>query len=176
MELKSTSSFKDVDIDAMLEHTTFDEFMKGLYANKISKVGATMPASSERKNEFESMWATIMGGGIEEQAQEDLKLSFEKMTDVDAEKVGHTLMEAQALQNVRERRKRLAMSSIFDGSERKLNMQAEATKTPKDLENQIDLTQMQETKEQELLRDIDDELDILDAYIDPFDLKTQNKK
>jgi len=31
MELKSTASFKDIDIDAMLEHTTFDEFMKGLY-------------------------------------------------------------------------------------------------------------------------------------------------
>lgn len=35
MELKSTQSFKDIDIDSMLEHTTFDEFMKGLYMNKI---------------------------------------------------------------------------------------------------------------------------------------------
>lgn len=31
MELQSTSSFKDIDIDKMLEHTTLDDFMKGLY-------------------------------------------------------------------------------------------------------------------------------------------------
>ena len=36
MELRSTASFKDIDIDAMLEHTTFDEFMKGLYANRVA--------------------------------------------------------------------------------------------------------------------------------------------
>ena len=35
MELKSTASFKDVDIDSMLEHTTFDDFMQGLYLNKV---------------------------------------------------------------------------------------------------------------------------------------------
>ena len=37
MELKSTSSFKDIDIDRMLEHTTFDDFMKGLYVNRVEK-------------------------------------------------------------------------------------------------------------------------------------------
>lgn len=31
MELQSTSSFKDIDIDRMLQHTTLDDFMKGLY-------------------------------------------------------------------------------------------------------------------------------------------------
>jgi hypothetical protein len=31
MELQSTSSFKDIDIDKMLEHTTLDDFMRGLY-------------------------------------------------------------------------------------------------------------------------------------------------
>jgi hypothetical protein len=36
MELKSTASFKDIDIDAMLETTTFDQFMKGLFTSKIS--------------------------------------------------------------------------------------------------------------------------------------------
>ena len=35
MELRSTSTFKDIDIDAMLEHTSFDEFMHGLYLNKV---------------------------------------------------------------------------------------------------------------------------------------------
>ena len=37
MELKSTASFKDIDIDAMLEHTSFDDFMKGLYSTRVAK-------------------------------------------------------------------------------------------------------------------------------------------
>ena len=41
MELKSTTSFKDIDIDAMLEHTTFDEFMKGLYTSRVAQTKTT---------------------------------------------------------------------------------------------------------------------------------------
>lgn len=33
MELESTASFKDIDIDKMLEHTTMDDFMRGLYVS-----------------------------------------------------------------------------------------------------------------------------------------------
>jgi hypothetical protein len=57
MELKSTTSFKDVDIDAMLEHTTFEEFMKGLYSSRVATQKTNQP-----KNEFEQMWASIMTG------------------------------------------------------------------------------------------------------------------
>ena len=32
MELQSTSAFKEIDIDSMLEHTTMEDFMKGLYS------------------------------------------------------------------------------------------------------------------------------------------------
>jgi hypothetical protein len=35
MELRSTSSFKDIDIDSMLEHTTFEDFMRGMYLSKV---------------------------------------------------------------------------------------------------------------------------------------------
>lgn len=35
MELRSTSTFKDIDIDSMLEHTSFEDFMQGLYMNKV---------------------------------------------------------------------------------------------------------------------------------------------
>jgi hypothetical protein len=49
MELKSTASFKDVDIDTMLEHTTFDEFMKGLYVNKVV---AAKPKNDAGANDF----------------------------------------------------------------------------------------------------------------------------
>lgn len=31
MELQSTVSFKQIDIDKMLEHTSLDDFMRGLY-------------------------------------------------------------------------------------------------------------------------------------------------
>ena len=34
MELESTSSFRDIDIDKMLEHTTMDDFMRGLYSSQ----------------------------------------------------------------------------------------------------------------------------------------------
>jgi len=149
MELKSTTSFKDIDIDAMLEHTTFDEFMKGLYANKVARTSsAPVKAQGEQKNEFESMWSSIMGAGKEEEEAEELKLAFDKQQEDEGQFHGHSLMEAQALANIRERRKRLAMSSIFDGSEKKAGAKHEEEDAgPKDLENQIDLTTLQETKE-----------------------------
>ena len=53
MELKSTSSFKDIDIDRMLEHTTFDEFMKGLYLNRVEKKTSTQ--SLQPVSDFDKM-------------------------------------------------------------------------------------------------------------------------
>ena len=83
-------------------------------------------------------------------------------------------MEAQALANVRERRKRRTQSAIFDGSEKKQTHKVETT--IKNLDNQIDLTLLQEEKREDQYTEIDDELDILEAYIDPFDVKAQLKK
>ena len=37
MELQSTVSFREIDIDKMLEHTTLDEFLRGLYVSAISE-------------------------------------------------------------------------------------------------------------------------------------------
>lgn len=34
MELQSTSSFRDIDIDEMIKHTTLDDFMQGLYSKQ----------------------------------------------------------------------------------------------------------------------------------------------
>ena len=36
LELKSTVSFKEIDIDKMLEHTTLDDFLRGLYLNQAA--------------------------------------------------------------------------------------------------------------------------------------------
>ena len=77
--------------------------------------------------------------------------------------------------NIRERRKRKTQSSIFDGSEKKQTHQAESV-TPKNLANQIDLTILQEESQQEQYTEVDEELDILETYIDPFDVKAQEKK
>jgi translation initiation factor IF-3 len=38
MELESTASFKDIDIDKMLEHTTMDDFMRGLYVSNDKEI------------------------------------------------------------------------------------------------------------------------------------------
>ena len=44
MELKSTSQFRDIDIDRMLEHTTLDDFMRGLYINKSGQARSNKAA------------------------------------------------------------------------------------------------------------------------------------
>ena len=58
MELKSTTSFKDIDIDQMLEHTTFDDFMKGLYVNKVTQAQPKEGAPSD----FQAMLNQIVSG------------------------------------------------------------------------------------------------------------------
>lgn len=58
MELKSTSTFKDIDIDAMLEHTTFDEFMHGLYINRAK----SNTKGVDGMTDFDRMMAGVMDG------------------------------------------------------------------------------------------------------------------
>lgn len=72
MELKSTASFKDVDIDAMLEHTTFDDFMRGLYLNKVASTSKKDPNAGA--NPFEQMMAQVMS--VDEDKASDVKLDF----------------------------------------------------------------------------------------------------
>ena len=67
MELKSTASFKDIDIDAMLEHTTFEEFMKGLFTSRITQQKLPKGKGDKPKTQFEEMWNSVMMGGEEDQ-------------------------------------------------------------------------------------------------------------
>lgn len=55
MELKSTASFKDIDIDAMLEHTTFDDFMRGLYSTRVAQTSL----KGDVKSNFEHMMSSV---------------------------------------------------------------------------------------------------------------------
>jgi len=77
---------------------------------------------------------------------------------------------------IRERRRKRAQSVIFDGSEKKSASKDASKEETIDSKNQIDLTKMQDTSKMELLSEIDDELDILEAYIDPLDRKGQELK
>lgn len=60
MEMESTASFKDIDIDKMLEHTTLDDFMKGLYMTKEKG-----NAKSVGFDEGAVMGALLSGQGID---------------------------------------------------------------------------------------------------------------
>lgn len=78
MELKSTASFKDVDVDAMLEHTTFDDFMRGLYSSRVARTATSGKKDESPKSEFEQMWDSVMAGDQEETAELNLKFGEEE--------------------------------------------------------------------------------------------------
>lgn len=64
MELQSTVAFREIDIDKMLEHTTLDDFLRGLYVNSIGQ-GA---AAGERKmSQHEKMLGMINQSKFEDQ-------------------------------------------------------------------------------------------------------------
>ena len=66
-------------------------------------------------------------------------------------------------------------SDIFDGSEKKRAKDDVEEEQTQGFEA-IDLTQTQSDQRQELRTEVDDELDILEAYVDPLDFKTRRKK
>lgn len=84
-------------------------------------------------------------------------------------------MEDQALKNVRDRRKRLQSSSIFDGSE-KVRQGVDEEDSRQEGRDQIDLTVMQDRNAEDGFTAFDNELDILEAHVDPLDVRTLRKK
>lgn len=48
MELRSTATFKDIDVDAMVEATTFDEFMSGIFRGHEKR----RAAAGEQQSDF----------------------------------------------------------------------------------------------------------------------------
>mmetsp|Transcript_33423 Transcript_33423/g.51307 ORF Transcript_33423/g.51307 Transcript_33423/m.51307 type:complete len:113 (+) Transcript_33423:1114-1452(+) len=82
------------------------------------------------------------------------------------------------MHNIRERRKRMQQSQIFDGSEKKGAQEETEEKEVSD--EAVDLTAQQVAKQRSQGSIIDDEMDILDAYISPLDnamwLKRQKLK
>lgn len=71
MELTSTTSFKDnIDIDKMLEHTTLDDFMRGLYQSGGSS--AAQPSTTKKRDAVGGtsvLGALMTGRGLEEMTE-----------------------------------------------------------------------------------------------------------
>ena len=74
MELRSTTSFKDIDIDAMLEHTTFEDFMKGMYVSKVQGRKAES-GKPQHMNEYDKMMHQFQTG--DQDGLSDIKLEFD---------------------------------------------------------------------------------------------------
>lgn len=82
MELESTSSFKDIDIDKMLEHTTMDDFMRGLYTSHTE----TANDNNQAKN-VNVMTALMTGRGLDDMNNKQSKpeLNFGEQENSEAQ-------------------------------------------------------------------------------------------
>lgn len=103
MEMMSTVSFKEVDIDKMLEHTTLDDFLRGLYINP-SKDG---PLLRHQPTEEDKMMKYFMEGkgvlGEESSKKRAPILSFEdKEVESEFNMFKGDNLRKQALANLRE--------------------------------------------------------------------------
>lgn len=108
MELESTSSFKDIDIDKMLEHTSMEDFMRGLYVTGIEK-GRAIKSSSAGDQTKQVMAALMTGQGLDQiiDAEETHELKFDQEQEAAKEKTDEDFLRMQAMENLRTRRLRL---------------------------------------------------------------------
>ena len=111
MELQSTVSFREIDIDKMLEHTTLDEFLRGLYVSAISE-----PAQGKLTQQ-QKLMNMLMGKDAKIEEDEEKKsqpeLIFDDKKSVIDQFRGENLRK-QALQNLKERRQKQKQSQIFN--------------------------------------------------------------
>lgn len=63
VELLSTVSFKEIDIDKMLEHTTLDDFLKGLSNKNFGQQSADPSKVGQPVDEQQQMMEFLQGGG-----------------------------------------------------------------------------------------------------------------
>jgi hypothetical protein len=82
MELQSTVAFKEVDIDQMLQHTSMDDFLRGLYVRATNATGAS---SGKPLSQHDRLLAQLMD--TRDESKEDAKSSGKpKLEFEDAEK------------------------------------------------------------------------------------------
>jgi len=73
MELQSTVSFKEIDIDKMLEQTTLDDFLRGLYVNNVG----LQVDGQKKQTQHEKMMGMIGDQGKEDTERNAPALSFD---------------------------------------------------------------------------------------------------
>jgi hypothetical protein len=196
MELQSTVAFKEIDIDQMLQHTTMDDFLRGLYVRAVDTPGAS---TGKPMNQHDRLLSQLMNtrdesldssrkGGSQGGPTLDFsdgttssKLAAEDSSSVDKYR-GENLRQL-AIQNLKERRQRQKQSEIFNQQEAARKKESEeeqqtgeGTESVSGLQR-IDLTKTQLAStegEGDSANQVDD-FDLLDAKIDPKDLRTLQK-
>ena len=100
MELQSTVAFKEVDIDEMLQHTTLDDFLRGLYIKAVD--------TGKSVSQHDKLLSQLMNtrDEREEEGPGRPKLEFEDTDQKDAtvEMFRAENLKQAALQNLRDRR------------------------------------------------------------------------
>ena len=186
MELQSTVAFKEIDIDQMLQHTTLDDFLRGLYVKAVdggsNSAGKPMSHHDKLLNQLmntrderdEDETATKKGPALE---FDDIGSSGLQDKSIEMFR-GENLKQA-ALQNLRDRRQRQKQSEIFNQQEALKKGEEESEETASGALSgleRIDLTKTQMASAQEGGDSHQlDEFDLLEAKIDPKDLRTLSK-
>lgn len=76
MELQSTVAFKEVDIDQMLQHTSMDDFLRGLYVRATKSEGV---ASGQPMSQHDKLLSQLMN--TRDENTEDAKVSGKPVLD-----------------------------------------------------------------------------------------------
>ena len=198
MELESTQgALADMDVDAMFNSNSVDEFMKGI-ANKGTFAKGENISKGKRAEDAMSMIGSIMQGkrlGEDgKEASEAPKLDFGGEMMQEASRMNNEEeLRNRAMQNLKERRLRLKSSAIFNAKKeaiQTIEAKVASQKGDSDMSSQeeeeyeaygrekIDLTieQTQSAEgEGDGIEDMDD-FDLLEATIDPTDVKSMERR
>ncbi len=107
MELQSTVAFREIDIDKMLEHTTLDDFLRGLYVNTLSSGASDKKHQSEHERMMSMIHSTGTEGAKQQSNQPRLKFEEDKES---VEMFRDDNLRKQALQNLKELRQKQKQS------------------------------------------------------------------
>ncbi|CDW89021.1 translation initiation factor if-3 [Stylonychia lemnae] len=172
MELQSTVAFKEIDIDKMLEHTSLDDFLRGLYVNSLGQT----PTGEKKLTHHEKMMGMIASQGQDQgSAQDAPTLAFEEQDDSD-NRFSNENLRKQAMENLKELKRRQKYSQIFNQGDqaKQADIEEEVQEIETDITKQkrIDLTKTQiQQNESEQDKEFD-EFDLIEQNVDPKDIKT----
>lgn len=174
----------------MLQHTTLDDFLRGLYVKAVDggqskgtvsqhdKLLAQLMDTRDTNREDDS---TATGRKGPQLMFDDTIPGAAPGLDKSIDMFRGENLKKIALQNLRDRKQRQKQSEIFNQqeSQKRKDDEVEAEEESKETSSleRIDLTKTQLASEQEGTGDSSqlDEFDLLDARIDPKDIRTMEK-